>query len=69
MRRALCVVSLIVLGSLAAAVPASAQTVEFNAHLQAPFGIRNNGQCSFCGSARIDAFHARQRRQHARYRS
>lgn len=59
MRRALCLLSLATLGSFAAAVPASAQTVEFDASVRASFGIRNSIDCPpdlDCGTARIDGF-------------
>ena len=59
MRRATVLVSLAVLGLLVAALPAAAQTVDFDATVRASFGIRNSIECPpdlDCGTARVDGF-------------
>jgi hypothetical protein len=59
MRRATVLVSLAVLGVFVSAVPAAAQTFDFDAMVRASFGIRNSIVCPpdlDCGTASVDGF-------------
>lgn len=61
MRRAPCVVIPAALAALVLALPATAQTVAFDADVQGSFGIRASDTCPpglDCGRARIDGFGA-----------